>query len=262
MPSTGGTLSSARWVTNPARRECAERSRSVSPVLRCSALTSRRTDSPEQPPLGEPGPVQPVVEIDRGLAAHRHLGHRGARLVGLGAEQAQGEVVTWRCFVGPALHVRDLERDQLRAAPPAGCEGHGEDRPLLHAAQRAVAPLLARRFEKRHHRGGGGRPRADRRPIRPPRGPRPGRISAGAPWPVCGRRGLDGVSDALTDFLHRLRETHPSATAKIRPGPTPTADYRPSRRSPWPAASADCSFSVRHRTGIGNARIPVTGIAT
>jgi len=35
---------------------------------------------------------------------------------------------------------------------------------------------------------------------------------------------LDGVSDALTDFLRRLRETHPSATAKIRPGPTPTAD--------------------------------------
>ena len=47
---------------------------------------------------------------------------------------------------------------------------------------------------------------------------------------------LDGVSDALTDFLRRLRETYPSATAKIRPGPTPTADYRPSRRSPWPAA--------------------------
>ena len=47
---------------------------------------------------------------------------------------------------------------------------------------------------------------------------------------------LDGVSDALTDFLRRLRETYPCATAKIRPGPTPTADYRPSRRSPWPAA--------------------------
>jgi hypothetical protein len=35
------------------------------------------------------------------------------------------------------------------------------------------------------------------------------------------RQRLDGVSDALTDFLRRLREKHPSATAKIRPSPTP-----------------------------------------
>ena len=54
--------------------------------------------------------------------------------------------------------------------------------------------------------------------------------------PHTAHKWLDGVSDALTDFLRRLRETHPSATARIRPGPTPTADYRPSRRSPWPAA--------------------------
>ena len=54
--------------------------------------------------------------------------------------------------------------------------------------------------------------------------------------PHTAHKWLDGVSDALTDFLRRLRETYPSATAKIRPGPTPTADYRPSRRSPWPAA--------------------------
>ena len=49
---------------------------------------------------------------------------------------------------------------------------------------------------------------------------------------------LDGMSDVLADFLRRLRETHPFATAKIRPDSTPTADYRPSLRSPWSAAIA------------------------
>jgi len=60
---------------------------------------------------------------------------------------------------------------------------------------------------------------------------------------------LDGVSDALTDFLRRLRQTYPSATAKIRPGPTPTADYRPSRRSPWPAADEAFDGYARRTPG-------------
>ena len=51
---------------------------------------------------------------------------------------------------------------------------------------------------------------------------------------------LDGMSDVLADFLRRLRETHPFATAKIRPDSMPTGDYRPSLRSPWPAANAGC----------------------
>jgi hypothetical protein len=40
-------------------------------------------------------------------------------------------------------------------------------------------------------------------------------------------------------FSPRLRETHPFATAEIRPDSTPTGDYRPSLRSPWPAAVVD-----------------------
>ena len=61
------------------------------------------------------------------------------------------------------------------------------------------------------------RPRLSRQPI--------------MPRPPCGRcwtrqkdaesniahKWLDGVSDVLADFLRRLREEHPSATAKIRP---------------------------------------------
>jgi len=66
---------------------------------------------------------------------------------------------------------------------------------------------------------------------------------------------LDGVSDALTDFLRRLRETYPCATAKIRPGPTPTADYRPSRRSPWPAAQENVIAQLKN--GVNAMRMPV-----
>jgi len=47
---------------------------------------------------------------------------------------------------------------------------------------------------------------------------------------------LDGMSDVLADFLCGFGKYTPFATAKIRPDSMPTADYRPSLRSPWPAA--------------------------
>ena len=61
------------------------------------------------------------------------------------------------------------------------------------------------------------RPRLSRQPIMP-------RPPCGRCWtrqkdaePNIAHKWLDGVSDVLADFLRRLRDKHPSATAKIRP---------------------------------------------
>ena len=54
-----------------------------------------------------------------------------------------------------------------------------------------------------------------------------------SPWPYVAW--LDGVSDALASGLCGFG-TSPLRHAGQTPAPTPTGDYRPSLRSPWPAA--------------------------
>jgi hypothetical protein len=54
-----------------------------------------------------------------------------------------------------------------------------------------------------------------------------------SPWPYV--EWLDGVSDALASGLCGFG-TSPLRHAGQTPAPTPTGDYRPSLRSPWPAA--------------------------
>jgi hypothetical protein len=80
------------------------------------------------------------------------------------------------------------------------------------------------------------RPRLSRQPIMP-------RPPCGRCWtrqkdaePNIAHKWLDGVSDVLADFLRRLRDKHPSATAKICPDLRLPGTCRPSLRSPWPAA--------------------------
>ena len=57
-----------------------------------------------------------------------------------------------------------------------------------------------------------------------------------SPWPSV--EWVDGVSDALASGLCGGGPS-PLRHAGQTPAPTPTGDYRPSLRSPWPAASAE-----------------------
>ena len=75
-------------------------------------------------------------------------------------------------------------------------------------------------------------------PVRP--APGHGYVTTGpqgggrtSPWPYV--EWLDGGSDALASGLCGFG-TSPLRHAGQTPAPTPTGDYRPSLRSPWPAA--------------------------
>jgi hypothetical protein len=63
-----------------------------------------------------------------------------------------------------------------------------------------------------------------------------------SPWPSV--EWLDGVSDALASGLCG-GGTSPLRHAGQTPAPTPTGDYRPSLRFPWPAAGDRCGRSHR-----------------
>ena len=61
---------------------------------------------------------------------------------------------------------------------------------------------------------------------------------------------LDGMSDVLADSLRGFGKYTPPATAKIRPDSMPTADYRPSLFSPWPAADEALAQGLPIATGV------------
>ena len=73
-----------------------------------------------------------------------------------------------------------------------------------------------------------------------------------SPWPYV--EWLDGVSDALASGLCGFG-TSPLRHAGQTPAPTPTGDYRPSLRSPWPAAIDNLTACKGQRSALGGLQV-------